>query len=55
MEVTSTITCPVCQTETMELNACRYLSICPSCGAALRPYPGECCGFWVRHEVAPME
>ena len=48
MEVTSTITCPACAahtTEQMELNACRYVYICPACGEQLRPLPGDCCVF----------
>ena len=46
--VTSTITRPACDTqttETMELNACRYLYVCPACGATLRPHPRECCVY----------
>jgi hypothetical protein len=48
MDLTSTLTCPVCganQTETMELNACRFLYTCPSCEETLRPRTGDCCVF----------
>ena len=48
MILTSTLTCPMCAaktTETMEVNACRYLYPCPSCGVLLRPREGDCCVF----------
>jgi hypothetical protein len=48
MNTTSTITCPACGAqaiETMEVNACRYLYICPSCSTLLRPLQGDCCVF----------
>ncbi|HID73793.1 MAG TPA: hypothetical protein EYP43_01945 [Thermoplasmata archaeon] len=48
MERNSTITCPVCGArteETMPLDACRVVFICPTCGAVLRPMPGDCCVF----------
>jgi len=48
MQLTSTLTCPECgaqQTETMELNACRYVYTCPSCAETLRPKAGDCCVF----------
>jgi hypothetical protein len=48
MQLISTITCPSCGTqtsETMEVNACRYLYACPSCSRQLRPLEGHCCVF----------
>lgn len=48
MQLKSTLTCPACgaqQTETMELNACRYLYTCQSCEETLRPRAGDCCVF----------
>jgi len=49
MHVTeSTITCPRCEgshTETMPGNGCTYFYECPSCGARLKPQPGDCCVF----------
>jgi len=48
MEVASTLTCPACgarHTETMEVNACRYVHTCPACGETLRPHAGDCCVF----------
>ena len=44
----STITCPVCghsATETMPTDACQWYYVCQSCGAMLRPKPGDCCVF----------
>jgi hypothetical protein len=43
-----TITCPHCgtaKTETMPVNACRFLYECTGCGVRLRPKPGDCCVF----------
>ncbi|HEY3918079.1 MAG TPA: GDCCVxC domain-containing (seleno)protein [Stellaceae bacterium] len=43
-----TITCPECGTataEAMPTDACLYFYDCPSCGAKLRPKPGDCCVF----------
>jgi hypothetical protein len=44
----SVITCPDCEhstTETMPSDACRIFYECRSCGAMLRPRPGDCCVF----------
>lgn len=44
----STITCPVCQTqseETMPTNSCLFLFECPSCHTRLKPLKGDCCVF----------
>ena len=44
----STITCPACGTrkdETMPTDACLIFYTCTSCGALLRPKPGDCCVF----------
>ena len=44
----STITCPECaasKTETMPIDACQFFYDCASCGALLRPKPGDCCVF----------
>lgn len=48
MQLTSTITCPVCTTqsiEQMDVNACRFFYSCPTCGTQLRPRDGDCCVF----------
>lgn len=44
----STITCPECEhssEETMPTDACQWFYECVSCGAALKPKPGDCCVF----------
>ena len=44
----SLLTCPVCghtQAETMPTDRCLYFHDCRSCGAVLRPEPGDCCVF----------
>jgi hypothetical protein len=44
----STITCPECgdkEIERMPPDACVILYECKSCGAVLRPKPGDCCIF----------
>ncbi|HJR10322.1 MAG TPA: GDCCVxC domain-containing (seleno)protein [Rhodanobacteraceae bacterium] len=44
----STITCPDCGTATralMPTDACQFFWDCPSCGAVLKPEPGDCCVF----------
>lgn len=48
VELSSTITCPACgaqRTETMPVDACRYLYERPACQAHLKPQPGDCCVF----------
>ncbi len=48
MILDSVITCPCCaaaKSETMPANACQIFYTCKSCGAALRPKPGDCCVF----------
>ena len=44
----SVITCPVCggrRAETMPTDFCLFFYQCASCGAHLRPKPGDCCVF----------
>lgn len=44
----SVITCPACgaqSAEQMPTDACLFFYDCPSCGAVLRPNPGDCCVF----------
>ena len=44
----STLTCPQCgqrSVETMPTDACLFFWNCPSCGARLKPKPGDCCVF----------
>ncbi|HEY2482647.1 MAG TPA: GDCCVxC domain-containing (seleno)protein [Caulobacteraceae bacterium] len=46
--LTSELTCPRCgarREETMPTDACLYFHECQSCGALLRPKPGDCCVF----------
>ena len=50
MEVTlqSVITCPECgfsKEETIPTAACQWYYECTSCGALLKPKPGDCCIF----------
>ena len=44
----STLTCPQCgavATETMPQDACQWFYDCKSCGAVLKPLPGDCCVY----------
>jgi hypothetical protein len=44
----SMITCPSCgaiKAETMATDACQFFYECTSCGALVRPRPGDCCVF----------
>jgi len=48
MILRSVITCPHCGTassEPMPTDACQLIYPCSSCGAMLRPKPGDCCVF----------
>jgi len=48
LTLTSVLTCPACgqsTEETMPTDACLYFHDCPSCGAVLKPLPGDCCVF----------
>lgn len=48
VQTRSTLTCPRCghrSTHTMPLDACVFFHDCGSCGARLRPRPGDCCVF----------
>jgi len=48
VELHSVLTCPECGSrheEIMPTDACVYFYPCPSCGAILRPKPGDCCVF----------
>ena len=44
----STLTCPACghsRAMTMEEDSCQIRCVCPGCGVAIRPEPGDCCVF----------
>jgi hypothetical protein len=44
----SVITCPSCgrrKAERMPEDACQWFYECTSCGAVLKPKPGDCCIF----------
>ena len=44
----SVITCPHCghhKPESMPTDACLWFYECESCGAPLKPKPGDCCVF----------
>jgi len=44
----STLRCPRCgatRDETMPIYTCRIRYDCQTCGAVLRPKPGDCCVF----------
>ena len=48
MALESTLTCPQCghrSVETMPTDACLFFHECGSCGARLKPKPGDCCVF----------
>lgn len=48
MIIESIITCPICghaKSEAMPRDACLFFYDCSSCGAALKPKPGDCCVF----------
>ncbi|HEX9808201.1 MAG TPA: GDCCVxC domain-containing (seleno)protein [Alphaproteobacteria bacterium] len=48
IETCSTLTCPQCgarHRERMAEDSCQYLYDCPSCGALIKPAPGDCCVF----------
>lgn len=48
IEPRSTVTCPECghqAAETMPTDSCLYFYDCASCGALLKPKPGDCCVF----------
>ncbi|WP_322866950.1 GDCCVxC domain-containing (seleno)protein [Aquicoccus sp. G2-2] len=53
--LTSTLTCPSCghaETEQMPTDACQWFYECKSCGAVLRPLPGDCCVYCSYGSVA---
>lgn len=53
--LTSTLTCPACghsETEQMPTDACQWFYECKSCGAVLKPLPGDCCVFCSYGSVA---
>jgi hypothetical protein len=44
----SVLVCPGCgdpSAEIMPTDACLFFWNCPSCGARIRPKPGDCCVF----------
>jgi len=44
----SVIKCPLCgheERERMPTNACQFFYDCESCGAGLKPRPGDCCVY----------
>ena len=48
LQLTSTLTCPVCahqQTEQMPTDACQYFYECPGCRTVLKPLAGDCCVY----------
>ncbi|GLK53939.1 MULTISPECIES: GDCCVxC domain-containing (seleno)protein [Alphaproteobacteria] len=49
IETKSTLTCPQCGSVhhdlSMPADACQYFWDCPSCGALIKPRPGDCCVF----------
>ena len=47
-ELTSTLTCPICdhvEPEQMPTDACQWFYECKGCGEVLKPLPGDCCVF----------
>ncbi|MBU3260978.1 hypothetical protein KPG71_13225 [Roseovarius sp. PS-C2] len=56
----STITCPDCghsADETMPSDSCQWFYECQSCGALLRPIPGDCCVYcsYGTHPCPPVQ
>lgn len=48
MQLTATITCPLCghmAVETMPTNACQFFYECKGCKVVLKPKAGDCCVF----------
>ncbi|MDX8491669.1 GDCCVxC domain-containing (seleno)protein [Mesorhizobium sp. VK22B] len=48
MQLTSTLTCPLCghqAHEAMPADACQFFYECRGCGTLLRPKTGDCCVF----------
>jgi hypothetical protein len=48
MQLSSTITCPICghqAAETMPTDACVFFYLCKGCEARLKPLEGDCCVF----------
>jgi hypothetical protein len=48
IELTSTITCPSCGHQAVEImptDFCQYFYDCANCGAQLRPKEGDCCVY----------
>ncbi|WP_277246166.1 GDCCVxC domain-containing (seleno)protein [Micrococcus terreus] len=48
VELTSVVTCPVCQQETsaqMPTDSCQFFWVCPNCRERVRPLGGDCCVF----------
>ncbi|WP_299479786.1 GDCCVxC domain-containing (seleno)protein [uncultured Roseibium sp.] len=48
IKLQSTITCPECghkAEEIMPTDACQWFYECRSCGAILKPQPGDCCVY----------
>ncbi|KAA0920704.1 hypothetical protein FLO80_00555 [Aquicoccus porphyridii] len=48
IKLRSTLTCPHCghaSEQTMPTDACQWFYDCASCGAVLKPRPGDCCVF----------
>ena len=48
IEQYSTLTCPECGHQAMELmptNACQFYYDCGGCGALLKPLAGDCCVY----------
>ncbi|MDZ7711288.1 MAG: GDCCVxC domain-containing (seleno)protein [Roseovarius sp.] len=46
--LTSTLTCPHCgaaEALQMPTDSCQWFHQCATCGAVLRPQPGDCCVF----------
>ncbi|MDU0372315.1 GDCCVxC domain-containing (seleno)protein [Hymenobacter monticola] len=47
-ELTSVLTCPVCQhaqAEQMPTDACQWFYECTSCHTVLKPLAGDCCVY----------
>jgi len=60
MTPTSTITCPHCGRQSLEImpvDACLFFYECKQCGALLRPKPGDCCVFcsYGDHPCPPVQ
>lgn len=47
--------CDHAKTETLPTDACQWFYECEQCHTVLRPKPGDCCVYLLRHRAAPAD